>query len=269
MSAIALNSTVFNAARVTGPALGGLVVARYGPALAFYVNALSFLAVLGALLLVRTEGVPQPRAGGTVRDDLAEALRYATGTPLIAFVLGLLLAVCVFVINFTMLTALIARQVLGLDAGGYGLLMACHGSGAVLGAVGLALLGRTRPPLSLVVGAALVVSAALLGLAAARSVWQAGALLLVAGMAQILFVASCNTTLQVSAPEALRGRVMGLYALTVAGTVPFGALFVGTVAERWGPPVACAAGGGLGLALVSALGALWLRTRPGGRPPAP
>jgi predicted MFS family arabinose efflux permease len=203
-----------------------------------------------------------------VRQDLAEAVRYATGTPLIALVLGLLLAVCVFVINFTVLTALIARQVLRLDAGGFGLLMACHGSGAVLGAVTLALLGLTRPPLRLLIGAALAVSAALVGLAFARAVWLSGALLLVAGCAQILFVASSNTTLQVTAPERLRGRIMGLYSLTVAGTVPFGALFVGTVAEHWGPSAACAAGGGLGLALVGALTALWLRTSRGDRPAA-
>jgi predicted MFS family arabinose efflux permease len=269
MSAIALNSTVFNAARVTGPALGGLVVARYGTTPAFSANALSFLAVIGALLAVRTEGSPGERAAATVRQELAEAVRYATGTPLIAFVLGLLLAVCVFVINFTTLTALIARDVLHLDADGFGLLMACHGSGAVLGARALALLGLTRPPRRLLIGAALAVSAALLGLAFARAVWVAGGLLLAAGCAQILFVASCNTALQVTAPERLRGRVMGLYALTVAGTVPFGALFVGTVAEQWGPAAACAVGGGLGLALVTALTALWLRTSRGGRPAAP
>jgi MFS family permease len=259
MSAIALNSTVFNTARVVGPALGGLLVARYGAPVAFSLNAVSFLAVIAALSAVRTEGAPRRAGGTTVRQELVEAIRYATGTPHVALILGLLLSVCVFVANFTVLVPLIARQALRLDAHGFGLLMACHGSGALLGALTLALAGVTHPPVRGLIGAALVVSAATAALALAAHVWMTAALLLVAGFAQIVFIASCNTTLQMTAPEALRGRVMGLYALMVAGSAPFGALFVGTVAERWGPLAACAAGGGIGFVLVSAQAVRWAR----------
>ncbi len=259
LSAIALNSMAFNTARVVGPALGGALVARFGPPVAFSLNAASFVAVIAALSAVRTEGAPRRVGGTTVRQELVEAIRYATGTPHVALVLGLLLSVCVFVVNYTVLVPLIARQALGLDATGFGLLMACHGSGALVGALALALFGGTRPPIRVVIGAGLVVSGATAALALAGPVWWTAGLLLVAGSAQIVFIASCNTTLQVTAPEELRGRVMGLYVLMVAGSAPFGALFVGTVAERWGPLAACAAGGGLGLLLVAGQALRWAR----------
>lgn len=259
MSAIALNSAVFNGARVIGPAVAGLLVARYGVALAFFLNGLSFVAVIIALLLVRIEGAPRPRHGSTMLEEIAAGARYASGTPVISLVLGLILAVSLFVINFNTLVPLLARDVLHEGAHGFGLLMASLGIGAVVGALALALVGPVRPAVSVLITGALVVSGATMALAAVRSFRMAAGVLLVIGCAQILFTASCNTTLQVTAPDRLRGRIMSLYALVFVGSSPFGSFFVGSVAEKLGVRAACALGGGCGLVLVALLALRWRR----------
>ena len=259
MSAIALNSTVFNGARVIGPAVGGLLVARYGVAVAFLLNGVSFVAVLAPLLLMRTEGAPRPRAGTTMIQEIAEGARYATSTPLISLLLGLILSVSLFVINFNTLVPLFARDVLHEGARAYGLLMASLGVGAVIGALVLALIGPGRPAVSVVIAGALIVSGGLVALAAARAFWLAAGTLFVIGCSQIVFTASCNSTLQITAPDRLRGRVMSLYALVFVGSSPFGSLLVGFIAEQFGVPAACAVGGGCGLLLVALLGFRWTR----------
>ena len=259
MNAIALNATVFNGARVVGPAVAGLLIARYGVAPAFLVNGLSFLGVLVALAAIRTEGAPRPRAAATLGQEILQGVRYAAGTPLIGLILGLLLVVSLFVLNFNVLVPLVARDVLHEGARGFGLLMASLGLGAVAGALALAAMSRTRPPLALIVTAALVTSAGLLGLSAVRHFWVAAAALAVMGFAQIFFMASCNTTVQVTAPDHLRGRVMSLYALVFVGVHPFGALLAGGMAEKWGVGAACLWGGAMGLCLVLALTLLWRR----------
>src|SRR5437867_2894074 len=119
--------------------------------------------------------------------------------------------------------------------------------------------GPARPAVSVLITGALVVSAATLALAAVRSFWLAATTLLVVGCAQIVFTAGCNTTLQLTAPDRMRGRIMSLYALVFVGASPFGSFFVGSVAEKLGVPAACALGGGGGLVLVALLALRWSR----------
>src|SRR6266478_561028 len=211
MNAIALNSAVFNGARVVGPAAAGLLVARYGTAAAFLFNGLSFLAVIAALAAIRTEGAPRPRSGLGMGAEIAEGVRYALGTSRIALVFGLLLSVSLFVVNMNVVVPLIARNVLHEGAPGFGLPVA---------------------------------------------------VLMTLGFAQIAFMSACNTTVQITVPDELRGRIMGLYALVFAGMTPIGALIMGTVAERWGVLRACAVGGTLGLLLITTLPLAW-RQAPG------
>ncbi|MGH7400143.1 MAG: MFS transporter, partial [Candidatus Rokuibacteriota bacterium] len=147
-------------------------------------------------------------------------------------------------------------------AHGFGLLMASLGAGAVVGALAVAVLSVGRPPLPLVVGPALAAAALLLVLSTARHFGPTAAVLAALGCAQIVFMTSCNTTVQIAVPDDLRGRVMGLYALVFAGMTPIGALIMGTVAEHWGVSRACAVGGSVGLLLVLALIAGWRRRHP-------
>jgi len=268
MNAIALNSAVFNGARVVGPAVAGLLVARYGTAAAFLMNGASFIAVLAALAAIRTEGAPSPRRGVGLRAEIAEGVRYAAGTPRVALVMSLLVVVSLFVVNMNVLVPLIARDVLHEGAHGFGLLMAALGVGAVAGALAVAALSVGRPPLGMVVGPALAAAALLLLLSTARHFGPTAAVLVALGFAQIVFMTSCNTTVQIAVPDELRGRVMGLYALVFAGMTPIGALIMGTVAEHWGVSRACAVGGGAGLLLIPALTVAWRHRHPTPPPPS-
>lgn len=261
VNAIALNSGVFNAARIVGPALAGVLIARYGVAIAFLLNGVTYLPVIGALLAMRLAPLPRAAPGTTLRAEIADGLRYATGSPLVSLILGLVLVVSVFTINHSVVVPLVAREVLLEDVRGFGFLMAAVGAGALVAAALLAQFGRARPPVAALVVAATVAAGGLLALGAVREFWLASAVLFVMGLAQILFLASCNTTLQVTVPDELRGRVMGLYTVVFAGVSPIGAFLIGGIAEVWGAPAACAAGGGLGLAGVLALGLRWARGR--------
>jgi MFS family permease len=252
-NAVALNSLVFNGARIVGPAVAGLLIARFGVGLAFFLNGVSFLAVLAALLAIRTPGRPAPGGRLGIREGVMGALTYAAGTPPIAFTLGLLVAVSLLVLNFNVLVPLVARGVLNEGAHGFGLLMSSLGAGAVAGAIGLSLLRRSGPSLSLLAGSAAVLCVGTAGLSLVGRFGTAAALLAVLGCCQILFSTGCNTTLQLQTPDGLRGRVMGLYALAFAGMSPFGSLLVGTLAEHLGVRATCAIGGGAGLVAVTTL----------------
>jgi MFS family permease len=271
-NAIALNSSMVSVARMVGPAVAGLLVDRYGVASAFGLNGLSFLAVILALGAIRAEGLPGPAQGTTVREDIGAGLRYAARTPLVALPLGLLSTVGLFVINHNVLVPLLARDVLREGAHGFGLLMAAVGVGAIVGALGVATRARGRPSVFLLLGTAGIASGLTLLLAVIRTFWAAALVLTLVGFAQIVFLASCNTTLQLGVPDRMRGRIMSLYAFVWVGVTPLGSLFVGTIAEWFGVAAAYAAGGGVGLVCVLGLGLLWKRgqaraeSSPEGRP---
>jgi MFS family permease len=261
LNAIALNSTTFNAARVTGPALGGLLIARYGTSVAFLLNALSFLAVVLSLTAIRAGSEPRPRRGTTVREELMDGIRYATRTPLVALILGLVFAVSTFAMNHGVLVPLFARDVLHEGVHVFGLLMAALGAGAVVGAVAVAALSYGRPPLAAVVVPGLGVAIGILTLAFVRHVALAAGVLFVVGIMQIVFQNGCNTIVQVTVPDELRGRVMGVYMMVFAGATPVGASLIGSVAEGAGVPAACLVGGGLALLGVLLQLVRWRRAR--------
>jgi MFS family permease len=261
MNAIALNSAMFNSARLIGPAVAGLLIARYGLRQAFLLNTLSFLAVIGALAWLRTDGV-QHRAGqATFTERIRGGIEYALTTPLIRFILTLLLTVSFFVLNFNVIVPLVTKHMLGGNADMFGWLMASLGGGAIVGGLTLAMVVHGRPPIALPVAAGLAVSAGTLALGFAPSFALASTTLVLMGVSQITFQATCNTLLQLTAPDNLRGRVMSLYAVVFAGVTPFGALVVGWVAEALGTPTACVLGGAGGLVSVTLLTLLWRSQR--------
>jgi predicted MFS family arabinose efflux permease len=169
--------------------------------------------------------------------------------------------VSLFVFNFSVLVPLLAREVLHQGAEGFGLLMAALGVGAVAGALSLAALGGGALGFGAILGVGAVACAATLAMSAVRQFGIAAALLVVIGYASIVFMASSNTTLQLAAPDALRGRVMSLYTLAFAGVFPLGSFLVGAIAEAFGVPAAFLIGGGIGLAAVLAIGLRWSHSR--------
>ena len=256
-SAVALNSAGFNGARIVGPALGGILIARLGVVPGFLLNCAGFLLVILVLGRLRADGAPRPRAGTRLGQDIGEGLAYAARSPQILLNLALLFVVSIFVFNFTVYVPLVVRTVLGLGAEGFGFLMASLGVGAVAGALTVGTL--TRPPLPVMFGAGALACTGLLALAAAGRFWLAVPALLVTGFAGVVLVASCNTALQLAAPDELRGRVMSLYTLVWGGVFPIGAFEVGAISERWGVTRALTVNGTAGLLCFAAIAVWWRR----------
>jgi MFS family permease len=266
VNAVALSSAGFNSARIVGPAVAGLLIARFGIAPAFLINGLSFLFVIAAPSRIDVRGEARGPRATTVLDEVREGVVYALQTPRIRLALGVLLVVSVFVFNFNVYVPLLARNVLHQGADGFGFLMAAVGVGAVSGALTLGVLATARPSLPLTFTAAAIACSGILGLAAVRAFSVAVPALFLVGFFAIVVTASCNTTLQLSAPDALRGRVMSLYTLVFGGSVPLGAFLVGFISEHWGVPAAFLTMGGTGLAAMGALVLGWRlrRDRPMG-----
>lgn len=260
VNAVALNSAAFNAARIVGPAVGGLVIARFGVVPAFVVNAAGLLVVAAALVMLPARAAA-PRRGTTMAQEIGEGVRYATRTPVIRLILGMLFCVSITVFNFTVYVPLLARNVLGLGAEGFGFLMAALGVGAVSGALAIGFRRAGPPPLSTMLGAAALALTGLLALSAARHLWVAAALLFATGFFGLVLVASCNTRLQLAAPDELRGRMMSLYTLVWGGVFPIGAFVVGAISEAWGVSSAFFVQGTAGLTALAGLSLWWRRRR--------
>lgn len=239
-NAVALNSTQFNAARIVGPGLGGATIALVGIAGTFYINAVSYLGVIAALVMLSSDalyGVPERVRGQMIR-QIGEGLRYALRTPDITVVVIMMGILGTFGYNFTVLLPLIAKYVLDAGPLGFGGLTSAMAVGSLVASVWIAYQGRASERM-LFLGAA-GFSLALVGVACSRW-WPATVpLLVVLGLFSILFTATANTRLQLTAPAPLRGRVMSIYMLLFAGSTPIGSLIVGWLAQRQGVQLATA-----------------------------
>lgn len=261
VNAIALNSSLFNGARAIGPAIAGVLVARYGEGWCFLINGASYLAVLGGLLAIRPRAPARPGPEGSTLARIVAGWRYAASVRPVRALLLLVGVVSLTGVPYAVLMPIFADRVLGGGAAALGLLMACSGAGALAGALtlasrrGVAGLGRW------VATSAAGFGAALLLFSLSRTLWLSAALLVPAGFFLVSQMASSNTLLQSVVPERFRGRVMSLYTMMFMGMMPFGALAAGTAAGRWGAPLTVAAGGAVALAaaLVFARGIRSLR----------
>lgn len=263
MNAIALNSAIFNGARVLGPWVAGKAIARLGISAAFFFNGISFLAVIAALLAMNIEDKAHPRiALRGISKDIREGLAYVRRTPILLTLNLLMALISIFVLNFNVLNPVLAKQVLHQDAEGFSSLMSAMGLGALLGAIILAVISRFGPRLALVFGGAAAVSLAELSLVAAHTPFAAVAILFVAGAAMIIFTASTNTLLQTNVSDNLRGRVMSVYSLVFGGVTPIGALLTGTVLDVGGPSAGFIMGGTMGLISVTLVLIWWQGHKP-------
>jgi MFS family permease len=257
-SAVGLNSVTFNGARIIGPSIAGILIARVGLFPGFFLNAIAF--VFSIAMLTRIPGRrPVPRLGeATIVEDIVEGIGYALRTPAMRFILSLQIVLSFSVFNFSVYVPLLARNVLGMGAEGFGLLMTSLGIGAL--AAGFSLGGMRALPPTMIASALAVACGGLVGLSLARALWLAALLLIIVGFSGTMVMAGCNTSLQLGAPDALRGRVMSLYSLLSGGIFPLGAFWVGFVSEHWGVQRAFLVNGVLGLVAVAAL-TLWGRAR--------
>ena len=242
MTAIALNSTVFNVTRVIGPAVAGLLIAAAGVAACFFVNAASYMAVLWMLAIMRP---PFAGASGAVigRSSFQGGLRYILDTPEPRLLAKLTTAFSIFGFSFAAMLPVYADQVLKAGATGYGALMSGVGVGAAAAALFVAAMGHRVHREGRVFAFAGLFGGALIATSLAPSFVPALLLLTVAGCTWALTAILTNTLLQTKAPDHLRGRVMGFYSFMVVGMAPFGALQAGWVSEHFGVRTSLAVGG--------------------------
>jgi MFS family permease len=243
LNAIALNSTMFNAARVMGPAAAGILVAAVGEGWCFLINAVSYLAVIAGLLALRMEprGLAGPRS--SVLLEITEGLRFVRGAMPVRVLLVLLGLVSLVGVPYTILMPIFADRILHGGPRGLGLLMGATGLGAMTGALTVASRTGVKGLGRLVGWASAGFGASLVLFSMSRWFWLSWLLLLPVGFCLMVQMACSNTLIQAMVPDHLRGRVMALYSVMFMGMAPFGALGAGAVAQRLGAPWTVAMGG--------------------------
>jgi MFS family permease len=252
INAIALNSSMFNAARVIGPAVAGILVARIGEGWCFFANGVSYIAVIAGLFLMRA---PRPYYLGSSASPLEhfiEGFRFVWGTAPIRALLLLLGLVSLVAMPYTVLMPIFADRVLHGGARGLGILMGATGVGALLGALTLATRQGVRGLGSWIAYSCGGFGVSLILFSLSRIFWLSAALLLPVGFCMMLQMSSSNTLIQAMVPDQLRGRVMAMYAMVFMGLAPFGALFGGALANHLGAPRTVTLG-----AAAAVLGAVW------------
>lgn len=233
-NAIALNSSLFNGARLVGPAIAGVAIASLGEGFCFLLNAVSYLAVIVSLLMMKLKPVLRPKKETKVLHELKEGFAYAYRFPPIRYVILLLGSISLIGMPYAVLMPVFARDILHGGPQTLGLLVGMSGIGALCGAAYLAtrknVLGLTR----LIPAAASIFSLALIAFSFSRLLWFSLATVTVLGFGMMLHMASSNTLLQTVVDEDKRGRVMSLYTMAFLGLTPFGSLFAGSLASRLG-----------------------------------
>ena len=242
MNAIALNSSMFNGARVVGPGVAGLLVAGLGEGWCFLLNAVSYLAVIAGLLVMKIAGGRRRSADGTPIEQIVQGFRFAWSNMPVRDILLLVGLISAVGMPYTVLMPIFADHILHGGAKGLGVLMSATGLGALGGALFLASRSTVRG-----LGPFAAIAAGGFGLSMAwfafsTNFWLAAAALVPTGGFMMLQMASSNTLLQAMVPDELRGRVMALYSMMFMGMAPLGSLFAGAMADRIGAPLAVAAG---------------------------
>jgi MFS family permease len=243
-NAVALNSSMINAARIVGPSLAGLLVAALGEGFCFLINAFSYLAVLWALLTMKLpQRSHEAEKHFSVRRSLTEGIRYIAITVPIRALLLLLGSVGLFGIPYMTLMPIFAGKVHKGGADALGLMVGSVGLGALTGALFLASRGRLRGLGKIIVAATVGFGLGLIIFAAARLFWLSLLILVGVGFSWMVLIASCNTLLQALAADEMRGRVMSIFSMMLVGMAPFGSLIAGRLADLIGSPLVVGAGG--------------------------
>ena len=237
MNAIALNSSMFNGARIVGPAIAGILVAKIGEGWCFAVNGVSYLAVIAGLLMMRVERPMALAKEGSPLTHIVEGFNFVRQTAPIRAILMLLGLVSLVAMPYVVLMPVFADKVLHGGARGLGILMGATGVGALFGALTLATRKGVRGLGRWVAFSCAGFGLSLLAFSFSRHFWLSAAILLPVGFCMMLQMSSSNTLIQAMVPDHLRGRVMALYSMMFMGMAPFGALFGGAIADRLGAPL--------------------------------
>lgn len=239
MNAIALNSAVFNAARIIGPAIAGILIGKLGYAICFYLNSASFIAVIIGLILITVEGVTPKLKDAKTRiiEDLKDGMTYIKNMPVILHTILMIAVLSTFSMNFNVLVPVFTKNVLHREATGYGLLMSAMGIGALIDALTLASISKrgVKPVYLFAGGIGLGLFQILIGIQ--NSYTLTAFLLALSGWFMVTFTSSANTTIQINSADEFRGRVMSVYSLVFGGVTPIGSMYAGTLSQRFGPHI--------------------------------
>ncbi len=260
MNAVSLNSAAFNLARILGPAVAGVLIELVGIPPCYFLNALSFVAVIVALLFVKTPPLAAGKPVSSVKDVLEsvkDGLGYIGRRGEIALPLALLAVISLFVINYNVFVPTFARLSLGRTASGYGFMMTAMGIGSFVAAMALAVRSKKGPSALRLYGGAVGACLAIIACGLQRNYILTCVLLGITGFCTISFSASTNATIQLSSDDEHRGRVMSAFSLVFGGVTPIGALYAGAVCEAAGPAFTMILSGAIGL--VAALAAVMYR----------
>jgi len=245
MNAIALNSALFNTGRIVGPAVAGIMLTIVGPGPLFAVDAASYLAVLTGLLMIRVRPITNPSTDSPLL-RLREGLRYVRRDPTIFRTIVMVGMIGIFGMNFNVWVPVLASDYFSAGSSAYGTLFSAMGVGSLLGALSLAFIGRGPNRARMLVAVTLMGAAeiSLALIAGSTDALLLGALVLaVVGFTNTNAMSTANTTVQSTAEDHIRGRVMAVYMTVFAGSVPIGALFAGWMTGHFGAPVSVATGG--------------------------
>ncbi len=231
MNAIALNSAAFNAARVIGPTIAGFVIGHIGIAACFYINALSFLAVITGLLKMRfdPEDIKKPKKSG-IREELKEGLKYILSEPKIYTLIVSVGIISFFGFPYITFLPVYARDILKTGPAGLGVLMGVTGAGAFTGAIGLAIRGDFKRKGIYLTVSGIIFSAALLIFSLSTTVWLSYSMLFIVGWGALSQIATSNSLIQIAVPDRLRGRVMSSFTMVFLGMATLGNLVIGGLA---------------------------------------
>jgi len=233
-NAIALNSTMFNLARVVGPAIGGVILATIGATWCFLLNGLSFVAVLIALAGMHLHEPIQPPRTRPMTAEIGDGLRYVWDTKIVRALVALVAVTSIFGFSYSVLMPAFAVEVLGVGEAGLGALTAAVGVGALIGSLAVASLTRSRHKGWQLTFGSLLFPIALIAFALSRTFYLSLAILVFVGFGFIIQNTTGNTLVQMLVPDQLRGRVMSVYSLMFMGAMPFGSLLAGTLAQIYG-----------------------------------
>jgi MFS family permease len=247
-NAVALNSTSFNAARMIGPAVAGLLIAAVGSGWVFLINSVSFVAVLSSLYFLRVDQLHRSVKAGGSRGGLIDGFRYVWRRPDIKAILVMLFLIGTFGINFPIFISTMSVGVFHAGAGQFGLLTSMMAIGSVAGALLSA--RRERPGMSVIVAAAAIFGFGFCIAAAMPSYGLFGCALVIIGLSAQTFTTTANSTLQLSTEPEMRGRVIALFLAIAVGATPIGAPLVGWVADTFGPRWALGVGAASGFGAV-------------------
>src|SRR5213083_2074535 len=231
LNAISLTSSIVNGARVVGPSVAGLLIGWVGVAMCFFLNGLTFVAVIAGLLMMRLPVFQRPVHMVSASKHAWNGIVYSMRHQRVRTILLLFLAVGIFGWSYAVLMPAFARDVLGRGANGYGILMSASGTGAFIGALVVATYGHLFTPRRLALSGVWLFSIALFAFSLSRNFYLSLVFLLFAGFGMLLFFSTSNTVLQTIVPDEMRGRAMGVWSLVFGAMIPLGSLEAGAVAH--------------------------------------